>query len=214
MNKFMRRYHRICVGACLALLFSICAWAGPSEPEQLRDKLESSVQQASQVGKETAAWQMEKQRLLSEIQDFELKAAWADYQLEKTEKWLATEQNNVETLAGNLKKAASTREQLEPLLEVFYADLEDHVRADLSFLADERKRRLAHIRSTLDDPEASLSDKLGRLFEAMQVEVDYGYSVDVTEELVKNSEGEDTQAVVFRLGRLSLFRFLEGNSLL
>lgn len=181
-------------------------------PEQLRNRLEMSVKNASDVGQKTAAWQVERQRLLEQIQDLDLKAAWADFQLEKTEKWLSTEKNNIEILTTNIARATTTREQLEPFFEVLYADLENHVLLDLPFLTEERRRRLAYIRSTLDDPEAQLSDKLGRLLEAMQVEVDYGYTVEVSEELTEGDAGETVQAMIFRLGRLSLFRLLSNNS--
>ena len=211
--KNMNKYCLLYSFCCFFLLLSQNVWgAAPTDPEQLRDRLEASVKQASKTGEKTAAWQMEREHLLEEIQDLELKAAWAEFQLGKTEKWLATERSNVETLTENLARAATTREQLEPFLEVLYGNLEDHVLADLPFLKEERNRRLAYIRSTLDSPEASLSDKLGRLLEAMQVEVDYGYNVEATQELVQTSKGESVQATVLRLGRLSLFRLLGDNS--
>ncbi len=191
-----------------------CSEILASEPQQLRNRLEKSVGEASRVGKVTEAWQTERQQLIEEIQNLELKTAWTEFRLEKTEKWLASEKNNIETLTQNLSRAAATREHLAPLLEVFYADLEAHVLSDLPFLGEERRRRLAHIRSTLDSPKSQLSDKMGQLFEAMRVEVDYGYTVDVTEKLVKNRKGEIVQATVFRLGRLSLFRLLADDSVL
>jgi len=186
--------------------------AADNDPVQLQKQLEQSITKASSVGKKTAAWQRERELLLAEMQDLELKVAWADFQLEKTEKWISTEKNNTNILQTNLAKAANTREQLEPFFEVLYADLEAHIKNDLPFLEKERTRRLAHIRSLLDTAETSLSDKLGRLLEAIQVEVDYGYTVDVTKELVHNENGETTQVSVFRLGRLSLFRLLENGT--
>ncbi|PHR29874.1 MAG: hypothetical protein COA36_03195 [Desulfotalea sp.] len=187
-------------------------WAMESKPIQLHQRLEQAVNSASTVGTKTAAWQQEKQFLLTEIQDLELKTAWADFQLEKTKKWLTTEQTNTRTLETNLQNGAATREQLEPFLELLYAELETHINSDLPFLQQERNRRLAHIRLTLDDPEAPLSDKLGRLLRAIQVEVDYGYSIDVTKDLVTTPKGETTQASIFRLGRLSLLRLLNNGT--
>lgn len=199
---------------CGLLFIMVCnpCLAADNDPVQLQKQLEQSITEASSVGKKTAAWQQERELLLAEIQDLELKVAWADFQLEKTEKWLATEQNNTRTLETNLAKAANTREQLEPFFEVLYEGLETHIDNDLPFLEQERSRRLAHIRSILDTAGSSLSDKLGRLLEAIQVEVDYGYTVDVTQELVHKQDGETTQASVFRLGRLALFRLLENGT--
>lgn len=203
--------HFIC-GFLLLLLQATISSAAPPEPDQLRDRLETSVEEASKVGTKTASLQTERQQLLQEIQDFELKAAWADYQLEKHSKWLATEKANIGTLNANLQRAAQAREQLEPLLEVLYADLEAHVEADLPFHETERRNRLAHIRSTLDDPQASLPDRFRRVMESIQVELDYGYTVDVGRKLVQRGDTKTEEATTLRLGRLALFRLLGNNS--
>lgn len=208
----MRRKTVLYISGLLLMFSGHHCLAAENDPVHLQKQLEQSITKASDVGKKTAAWQRERESLLAEIQDLELKAAWADFQLEKTEKWLSTENKNTEILETNLAKAANTREQLEPFFEVLYEGLEAHIASDLPFLQKERTRRLAHIRSTLDTGDASLSDKLGRLLEAMQVEVDYGYTVDVTKELVHNQNGNTTEASVFRLGRLSLFRLLENGT--
>ncbi|MBL4902234.1 DUF3450 domain-containing protein [Desulfocapsa sp. AH-315-G09] len=194
----------------LVALGNTGVWA--EEPEQLLQRVESSVKKASLVGKRTVAWQGERQQLIEDIQNLELKLAWAEFQLEKTEKWLVTENNNIAILQKNLSRAAATRENIAPLLEVLYEELEKHVESDLPFQQEERMRRLAHVRSTLDDPGSQLSDKLGRLLDAMQVELDYGYSVEATEELVEDTNGTRMQATVFRLGRLALFRLLGDGS--
>lgn len=208
----MKRKTIVHLWALLLIIPALQCLAADSDPIQLHRQLKQSISKASNVGKKTAAWQQERELLLAEIQDLELKAAWADFQLEKTEKWLSTETNNTAILEINLARAANTREQLEPFFEVLYTNLETHIKNDLPFLEKERTRRLAHIRSSLDTADASLSDKLGRLLEAIQVEVDYGYNVDVTKELVRKHNGDTTQATVFRLGRLSLFRLLENET--
>ena len=194
---------------CLLSGFFSQELAAAPTPEALRDTIQHSVTGASETGRSTAAWQSEKQQLIQEIQELELKVAWTRFQLDKTRQWLASEQGHVETLNDNLARAETTRNSLTPLLEVLYGDLERHVHSDLPFLPEERSRRLAHIRTTLDSADATLSDKLGRLLEAMQVEADYGYSVDAHDELVQLADNTTAKATVFRLGRLSLFRLLE-----
>jgi len=111
-----------------------------------------------------------------------------------------------------LAQAEQTRNTLSPFLEVLYLDLENHVRNDLPFAVQERNRRLAFIRSSLDDPTARLSDKFGRILDAIQVECKYGYSVEVTQEVVEDVDSGPGQVSCFRLGRLGLFRVLAGNS--
>ncbi|CAG37704.1 DUF3450 domain-containing protein [Desulfotalea psychrophila] len=181
--------------------------AAPS-PDAVQAELERSVQRASATGKKTDAWQRQRQGILEEIQDAELKLEWARFQLQKRERWLLAEKKNSAILAANIASAQETRDKLAPFLEVLYADLEEEVETDLPFHGDERRRRLAFIREALDDQGASLSDKLGKLLQAMQVELDYGYSTDVVETIVADG-GEQVQATIFRLGRLALFRLLD-----
>lgn len=177
-------------------------------PEIVQKSLQESVDKAAGVGQKNGDWARESFGILQEIQNAELQLEWTTFQLEKTERWLAAEQQNTSILQENLKQAQKTRDNLAPFLEVLYADLETHVTRDLPFHQEERMRRLDFIRGTLDDPQASLSDKVGRLLEAMQVELDYGYTVDVTD-AVMEAEGGKEQTTVFRVGRLALFRLLD-----
>ena len=203
---------------CLnALLFCVGVRVGvgsthavATAPAELHGQLQQAIVEAGKTGEKTEAWLNERQQLLDEIQSLELKKAWAEFQLAKTERWLEAEVENTALLEENLAKAAATREQLEPFLEVLYETLEHHVQKDMPFNQEERSRRLAFIRSTLDDPTKGLSDKLGRIFEAMQVEVDYGYTVEAGEELAELGQNQFSQATLFRLGRLSLFRIFGG----
>lgn len=212
----MFRRKEICPFICLAVLWSGVstglAGAAETTPVQAHTRLLQSIDGAAATGKRTQAWQNERQQLLDEIQALELQRAWAEFQLEKTERWLAAELKNTTVLEKNLASAAATREQLEPFLEVLYETLELHVQRDMPFNLVERNRRLVFIRSALDDPGRSLSDKLGRLFEAMQVEVDYGYTVEAGEELVELAGGQFCRATLLRLGRLALFRILDGGN--
>ena len=190
---------------CLLLPLTETRAAGPIAVEKI---VEKSVSQAAAAGQKGTALQRERSGLIQEIQNAELQLEWARFQLEKTERWIDAEQKNSAILTENLQQAQKTKDRLAPFLEVLYADLETHVRGDLPFHQQERQRRLAHIRQSLDDPDASLSDKIGRLLEALQVEREYGYTVDVTEEVMDTGEGLE-QVTQFRLGRLTLFRLLK-----
>ena len=180
-------------------------------PETVPQQLQKSVEKAAAIGQQNSVWERERGGIIQEIQNAELQLEWATFQLERTERLLAAEQQNILILQQNMREAQQTRDQLAPFLEVLYADLENHIIQDLPFQEEERRRRLDFIRGTLDDPAAGLSDKIGRLLEAMQVELDYGYTVDVTEAIIEQ-DGHKEQAIIFRLGRLTMFRLLEGGT--
>jgi len=195
--------------AAFAAFTPLCRAAGP---ENIHKTLENSIDRSSKAGIATKKWMDEREGLIQELQDLELKDAWTQFQLERTQRYLLSEEKNITVLQENLAQAGKTKNTLAPFLEVLYLDLENHVKSDLPFAGEERNRRLAFIRSSLDDPTASLSDKFGRLLEAIQIESDYGYSVDITQEVVEDIKGGPGQVFVFRLGRLGLFRLMEADS--
>lgn len=200
-------------GLCLILILAafapLCRAAGP---EDVHKALENSINHSSKAGSATKKWMEEREGLIQELQELELKDAWTQFQLERTQRYLLSEKKNTAVLQENLAQAGKTQNTLAPFLEVLYLDLENHVKSDLPFAGEERNKRLAFIRSSLDDPTARLSDKFGRLLEAIQIESDYGYSVDVTQEVVQDIKGGPEQVFVFRLGRLGLFRLMEADS--
>lgn len=196
---------------CLILAaFAALCWA--AGPEEVHKTLENSINCSSKTGSATKKWMEEREGLIQELQDLELKDAWIQFQLERTQRYLLSEKKNTAVLQENLAQAGKTQNTLAPFLEVLYLDLENHVKSDLPFAGEERNKRLAFIRSSLDDPDASLSDKFGRLLDAIQIESDYGYSVDVTQEMVEDIKEGSSQVFVFRLGRLGLFRLMEADS--
>jgi len=197
---------------CLCFVMVCIASPGwTAGPEVVAKTLEKSIGRASKAGIATQKWQEDRQTMIQELLDLELKEAWTRFQLEKTQRYIISEQENIAVLKQNLAQVEKTRNTLSPFLEVLYLDLENHVRNDLPFAVDERERRLAFIRSSLDDSTARLSEKFGRILDAIQVESQYGYSVEVTQEVVEDADGGPGQVSCFRLGRLGLFRVSAGN---
>ena len=198
---------------CLCLIMVCIAAEGRTAgPEMVAKALEESIGRASKAGVTTQKWQEERQRMIQELLDLELKDAWNKFQLEKTQRYIVSEQENIAVLKQNLARVKKTRNTLSPFLEVLYLDLENHVKNDLPFAVQERERRLAFIRASLDDSTAGLSDKFGRILDAIQVECQYGYTIAVTQEVVEDVDGGSGQVSCFRLGRLGLFRVSAGNS--
>lgn len=207
--RVKKKIIQFCVCLILVAGAALCLAA---DPEEVHKTLENSVNRASKAGIETKKWMEERDILIQELQDLELKDAWIRFQLERTQRYLLSEEKNLTILQENLAQAEKTQNTLAPFLEVLYLDLENHVKSDLPFAQEERSRRLSFIRSSLDDSSARLSEKFGRLLEAIQIESDYGYSVDVTQEIEGDVDGGSSQVTVFRLGRLGLFRLFNANS--
>ena len=54
------------------------------------------------------------------------------------------------------------------------------------------------------DPDESAAEKFRRVFEALQIEAEYGTNVEVVQETI-TLDGGSVLADIFRLGRVSLF---------
>jgi hypothetical protein len=78
------------------------------------------------------------------------------------------------------------------------------VEQDLPFLREERQSRLAYLREEIVNPGTIGAEKLRRLLEALMIEMNYGSTVEVTQEQIEIG-GETLFVDVLRLGRISLF---------
>lgn len=195
---------------CLAMV-CLTVSSRAAGPDEAVGVLKESVGRAATAGRAAEKWQTQREKMIQEVLDLELKDAWTRFQLEKTRRYIESEKQNMAGLEKNMAQVADVRDTLAPFLEVLYLDLEAQVKNDLPFALDERHRRLDFVRAYLDNPQASLADKFGRILEAMQVESEYGYSVAVTREIARKQGQDPVQVTLFRLGRLGLFRVFAKN---
>jgi hypothetical protein len=78
------------------------------------------------------------------------------------------------------------------------------IKQDIPFLMDERQARIASVRDAIAKPEVTGAEKLRRVLEALQVEANYGNTVDVSQERIKVGNDE-VSADVIRIGRVSVY---------
>lgn len=84
--------------------------------------------------------------------------------------------------------------------------MEAFVKKDLPFLQDERQRRIDNLRSSLNNPDLPLSEKLNRIFSiGLRVEVEYGKMIEPQEDVTLDINGTQTTVTLFRLGRLAMY---------
>ena len=110
----------------------------------------------------------------------------------------------LENLTRKKEEFEKIKMDLEPYLEDVYQELKSFVENDLKFLPEERQKRLLFLRESLDDYRVGLSEKLRRILEALQVEANYGRSIEKTDGIL-NLQGEKMEVSFLRIGRLALF---------
>ncbi len=113
-------------------------------------------------------------------------------------------------LGEQLERLDRTREQLIPMLVRMVDGLEQFVTLDMPFLPDERGARIERLRRSLSDPQVPVSEQYRRVFEAYQVEANYGRSLEAW----RGPLSGDSQIVDYlRIGRMAWYYLsLDGQS--
>ena len=97
-----------------------------------------------------------------------------------------------------------TNKGILPTLEEMVGTLESIINNDVPFLLTERKARVAELKEILKQSNISTSEKFRRVFEAYQIENEFGRTIEsYRDEITFDSETFNVE--VFRLGRVGLY---------
>lgn len=183
------------------LATAVCAVADTIGLDQIA---EQTLQQQRQAQLLEEGWSKEQQQLLFKIEAAEQQRDRLRQQNARLIHALGVEQQRIEAQQRRLEETARLRENLLVWLEGQALRLEEDVHRGLPFLQTERERRLADLQLVLADPYAPLYEQFRRVFEALLVEAEYGYSHDVyRDEIIL--ERQPVQVDLVRVGRLALF---------
>ena len=120
------------------------------------------------------------------------------------------QESEIEKLNTSINNATLIERQIMPLLERMVDALETYVQIDMPFLMDERMARVADLRELLQKPEYTTSEKCRRVFEAYQIENEFGYTIESYKGNVE-VEGNKFAVDFLRVGRVALmYRDLGG----
>lgn len=172
--------------------------------DQMQTQHQQVLQKEIATQQQVDRWSSARQALVNELLDLKTQLEWNRFQNKKFEQYLEHKQDTIVDLRRRKEQMSMLRMELEPFLDSCIEELQSSVAADLPFLPVERRERLAFLTQSLSDPDLALSEKLRRVLEALQVEADYGNTVEVTEEK-RELSGEPTMVQVLRLGRIGLF---------
>ncbi|MEF2146444.1 MAG: DUF3450 domain-containing protein [Desulfovibrionaceae bacterium] len=204
------------VGSAFSRLFRIStllfllALTAPSQgsayqadnPADTVEDMADALQTASEAQRAAQHWAAEREALLEELREKQRYSLWLDHQLAKHETYIREQEQAVRLLQERRTEAGRIRLLLEPYLDDMAARLDQAVRNDLPFLAEERSDRMAALRAMLDDPDASLGEKLRRTLEALQIEAQFGSETTVEEGVIQ-TDGGAMQGWTLRCGRLA-----------
>ena len=122
---------------------------------------------------------------------------------------VADQEKSIERYRDGIARARDVGRELLPLAERMIGALDEFVRLDAPFLAEERGARIQRLTAMLADSELSVSEKFRRIFEAYGVETDYGRTLEAWRGALDEAGG---QVVDFlRVGRnILIYQTLDG----
>ena len=119
------------------------------------------------------------------------------------QKQLAHQESQIEKLTLSINNTTLIERQIMPLLERMLDTLELFILADIPFLAQERQQRLHGLRTLLELPEFTTAEKARRVFEAYQIENEFGYTLEAYKGNL-DLNGERFAVDFLRIGRVAL----------
>lgn len=107
-----------------------------------------------------------------------------------------------------LDRVGKTRQRVVPLMLDMVDHLSRFIEADIPFLLDERRDRVASLRDALDRADVPTAEKFRAVLEAYQVEAQYGRTLQAYKDVLP---GTDRTVELLRVGRIALiYRTLDG----
>lgn len=193
------------------LVFTACLILGTASDALCQNSnraIEKPVEQSIAIRKETQkkdeAWRAEKEKLTARLEALEQARSQLLAQRDQFLQYVEAARARV---AEKQKQLADIREislEIQPFLKSLMDELESSLSDGLPFLSDERAGRLKRLKSVMGDPEVSISEKYRKVMEALQVEAEYGTTIETYPQTL-DLPGGPTLVNVFRLGRLNLF---------
>jgi len=126
------------------------------------------------------------------------------------QKQLDAQDREVDTLKSSIANATVIERQMVPLMMRMLAGLDEFIALDVPFLLEEREERVANLRALMERADLTVAEKSRRVFEAFQIENDYGRTLEAYKG--KLDLGERSYDVDFlRIGRIALLYRSIGN---
>lgn len=150
----------------------------------IREDLGQAIKVEKDVQDMRVDWSEQSKVMADELQALTARAAQQEKHLEKIELRLKLEQARLDENSRREKEIDRVESELDVFLESVLLRLESAIAADLPFLEDERRGRMADLKMMMVDPQISSAEKFRRIFEAFQIEAEYGITVEVVQATV------------------------------
>jgi len=145
----------------------------------------------------------ERQNLLGQyrlvLQQIDRLIAYNDY----VERLIVDQEAQITDIGKQLDQFALIERGIVPLMLDSIEILDKFIDLDVPFLLDERKARVARLRTIMNLSDVTVSEKYRQIMDAYQIETTYGRDIEAYTGLLE-IDGESRQVDFLRIGRTSL----------
>ena len=173
------------------------------EQESANQEAKASQERVNEIDDETQKLLTAYRTALAEQASIEAYSAQLKLQVDSQEQDLASIQRQLDEIE-------TTSREILPLMQRMLDTLDQFVALDVPFLLDERRKRVATLKTVMNRADVTISEKYRRILEAYQIEMEYGRTLEAYEGRV-GEEAEARTLQFLRLGRIALlYQTLDG----
>ncbi|MFZ1985134.1 MAG: DUF3450 domain-containing protein [Desulfatitalea sp.] len=195
----------------LTWIVLLLLWTPPalrSETDDVSTRIERPVQEAiatrQATQREEEQWRDAKEKLLARYEALEQENEQLRSQKETMRAATATARERIAAKDKQLADIQQIAERIEPFLDETMAELRQLLTQGPPFLIAERRQRLENLETIHHDPDIAISEKYRKVMEALLVEAEYGFTIEVYQQTVR-VDNQEVIVDILRLGRLALF---------
>ncbi len=191
-----------CMVSVFVSLFCFSSvWAASSQ--SVRGTIGKTMDVEKNIQETNAAWANESEDLFHELESLEKEKKRLTLQKKRLVRVKKMEEKKYEEYIRRQKEVHRLKTEIAGFLDMILEKLEFNVANSLPFLKKERMTRLENLENLMSDKDETWGEKFRQIFAALQIEAEYGSTVDVTQQSIDHG-GETLLVDVLRLGRICL----------
>ena len=121
----------------------------------------------------------------------------------RLEKQIANQLKRIKDIETSIDQVTIIQRQVTPLVIRMIDSLEQFISLDVPFLMEERKERVAFLRSSIDRSDLSVAEKFRQVLEAYKIENEFGRKVTAYKGSL-SIDGVERDVNFFQVGRIAL----------
>lgn len=170
---------------------------------QIMDVGQAKVAAAQQSQLRIDKLQEETSALLTEFKQVNKQIEGLRVYNAQLEKQIQNQLNVITALEESIDQVTVIERQIQPLILRMLDGLEQFVELDMPFRLEERRERVASLRSKMDRADITVAEKFRQVLEAYNIEAEYGRKLETYQDTLTVG-GQERQVNILAVGRVAL----------